>query len=852
MSSTDMLYDEVTQLRAKLRQMEVQWQATFDEAAIGMVHMALDRQWVRVNQHFCSMLGYTADELLAKTIPEITYPDDWRADITGMQQLITGECQNYITTKRYFHRNGTIIWGKLTLRVARTSEGLPDYFVAVIEDVTALKHTEDALSASEERYRHIIEDQVDLICRFGPDLCIIFANEAYAKLYGKSPEELVGQNLLDAVSPEYRVEVLDFLFSLTSEQPVAVAENPARLPDGSERWFHWQNRRIELPDGKFEYQGVGRDITDRKLAEMAEQEQRHLAEALRDSVAALTNSLDLKEVIMQILASVAKVVRNNASRVVLLDKVDGRTAYMIGYSPEAEDCFKELDFVPFCTNDSTVFDDKQSYFITDTQQEPNWIRHSSIQWIRSSMGVPITIKGEFAGLLIVDNTTPNYYKATDFEKLQAFAHYASLALTNAYQATWLEQRVAERTVELSVSEAKFRNLFHTAPIPIVIFNQLGNITLVNQQAEAFWGHQGADLLHQSIEVILPELVREAHIHNRIDYTDHMHIREMGSEQELFAQRSDGSKVPVEIQFSYIESMDGPLVMSFIIDITERKRAAEALRHQRDFLQEVIDHVPGIIVVQDSDGRYRLVNRYIAEKLATTPSMMLGKLFEEINPTHVEINPMCCGMEKVLHDKQALFVPELALGEHYYQASLVPLVDLANVDTQVLIVGNDITQRKHSETALEKALQIERDLNELKGQLITKVSHEFRTPLAVILSITETLRTYRHKLADTQIEDRLNRVYSQVRHLTQIIGDVADVARMQHRSVSFTPVETDPVRFFSQAITEFQDYLGSTRRLFYTHDAHIPLTKLDERLLRQILNNLLSNAVKYSASDQPIK
>lgn len=701
-------------------------------------------------------------------------------------------------------------------------------------------------------YEAVVEEQLDLICRLGSDFRLTFVNRPYANLYGKQTEELLGQSILDGVPPEYRSQVVAHLTALNPEQPVAVDENPVYASDGSWHWFHWTNRLVTHPTGLIEYQAVGRDITDRKQAEAAEREQRQLAEAMRDSLAALTSSLDVDQVMTQILLSAATVVPSDAGTIILIEGNDGRVVYCRGFAPELIPTLKQQRFaVDTWANIHNAVVHRAPYVVLDTHAAEEWVGWPLTSWIRSSIGVPIELNGQVIGLLIADSAIPHYFKQPDVEKLQAFARYASLALANAHHATMLERCVRERTAELQTSEQKFRQLVHTAPVAIVLSDQTGHITFINHRAELLFGYRPDELIQQPVEILLSEACREIYVSDVATYVSNIlpqGTRDMG---EVVACRKDGSPFPAEIELSYIETANGFLIMSFFINITERKQAAAAIRKQRDFLQTVIDKIPGAITVVDQDGRFQLTNQYLAQLLWATPPAMIGKLYTTIMANSAETDHVERMVTQVLTSKQTLCVPEILFQGRWYQVSMIPMADFIEEADQVLIVSFDITERKQAELVLQQALVNERELNQLRSGFITNVSHEFRTPLAIILSTTETLSTYRKKLTDEQIELRLVRISTQVQHLTVMLRDLLDLTKIQSHYDTVKPSLCNPATLVRDIILGFQSQMEVRHQLLYTFEEHFPMINLDEQLFQRILSNLLDNAVKYSAMDKAV-
>lgn len=141
-------------------------------------------------------------------------------------------------------------------------------------------------------------------------------------------------------------------------------------------------------------------------------------------------------------------------------------------------------------------------------------------------------------------------------------------------------RQAEKV--LRQSEEKFRAFLETAPVGIVRVNGDGRITLVNGKIEEMFGYDRAELIGQTVEILLPERLRNDHIKHRTGYLSNLRARPMGIGLELVARRKDGIEFPVEIGLSSIETKDGVLITSFITDITRRikERTYEIERRQQ--------------------------------------------------------------------------------------------------------------------------------------------------------------------------------------------------------------------------------------------------------------------------------
>ncbi len=161
--------------------------------------------------------------------------------------------------------------------------------IATIQTRAERHQAQENLRLSEERYRRIVQDQTDLICRFSSDRTISFVNEAFCTYFGKQYQEIIGEDFIRFISVENRQRLVEYLSSATSETPVSNFETRITRLDDSVRWCHWSIRSITNQQREIvEFQSVGRDITHRKLAEqelrLSEERFRAIFESASDNI----------------------------------------------------------------------------------------------------------------------------------------------------------------------------------------------------------------------------------------------------------------------------------------------------------------------------------------------------------------------------------------------------------------------------------------------------------------------------------------------------------------------------------------------------------------------------------------
>jgi diguanylate cyclase (GGDEF)-like protein/PAS domain S-box-containing protein len=231
------------------------------------------------------MLGYTSEEWMNERLwSKLLHPDDRERVLAADERFEKEGEERYGEEYRLLAKDGSVVWVREEAVLVRDGEGNPLYWQGVIYNLTERKEAEEALRESEERYRNVVEQQTELVCRFLPDFTLTFVNEALCRYFGRGPEELVGSRFLEHLHEVDHTYYEEQLVRLNPKSPTSNIEERAFTPGGV-RWLQWTDTAIFDGDGRIvEYQSVGRDITERKALE-----ERLRRQALHDLLTGLPN-----------------------------------------------------------------------------------------------------------------------------------------------------------------------------------------------------------------------------------------------------------------------------------------------------------------------------------------------------------------------------------------------------------------------------------------------------------------------------------------------------------------------------------------------------------------------------------
>jgi len=262
---------EKKQAELQLRESEQRYRATFEQAAVGILHTSLDGRLLGSNARFAEIIGYRLDEVPNLTFQQITPPEDIDESTGILKQLLNGDLETACWEKRYLRKDGVSAWVRLTVSTRRDEKGRALNFITVVEDINARKAAEErlamvqeALRTSEAHYRTVFQTSFDGICisRLS-DGRYIDVNKAFLNLMGFERQEVIGRTSLEInswVEPDVREKMME---TLVRDSHFRDWETRFIKKDGTPIWIQISASMIEI-EGLPCILSLVRDISEAK------------------------------------------------------------------------------------------------------------------------------------------------------------------------------------------------------------------------------------------------------------------------------------------------------------------------------------------------------------------------------------------------------------------------------------------------------------------------------------------------------------------------------------------------------------------------------------------------------------
>jgi PAS domain S-box-containing protein len=515
---------------------EERFRLAFENANDGVCLVANDGRLIKVNKRMCDIFGYSGEELQGMTVNDLAHPEDLDKSPEFMQQSRKGELQSAVFEKRYFHKDGHLIYGRVSTSAIRDTKDAVLCFISHVQDISERKQAEEALRASEARFRGLAELLPQVVYETDTEGVLTYVNRRAFEIYGYTEEDFrKGLNVLQTVVPEDRARAASNFRSVLTGDPSDIGHEYRSLrKDGTSFPVVIYSSPIIREGTVAGTRGILIDITARKQAE----------EALRRSEQEVRLTLD---------ATTEGIWKWNLQDNELFFST--RYCKMLGYEPDelpkSMETWKSLihpdDLAPalavaeeYTKSNSSIYEN--SFRLRTKSGEYRWIHSTGRVVERDARGQPIRIIGQHTDIT--------------------------------------ERKHAED--ELKRSQGRFRFLIENAPDAIFVRTE-DRFSFVNPAMLNLLGVPSAD------QLIGQRVLDRVHPDGRAAAAERMkQIDSMSKPGLLKTQkylRMDGTPVDVEVFPVPLMYEGRKAALVFMRDITERKRAEEEQVRMHALLQQ---------------------------------------------------------------------------------------------------------------------------------------------------------------------------------------------------------------------------------------------------------------------------
>ncbi len=758
------------------------------DSVLGMDSEGLVTEW---NPGAERVLGWTREEALGRRMSDLIIPHRYReAHEQGMRRVVqTGQPRvlNRIIEIEALHKDGHTFPIELAIWSVRTDKGLA--FGASVRDVSERLRAQESLLTSEERYRSVVEHLGEgmFVAKHNQ---IVFANRQASEILHIPNEELMGSDPVQWIHADDRPAVLELRQRLAAGlavKPHYEARHVGR--DGVVRWLDIRPKSVAWEGGLATLTFFS-EITESKQI----QEALHRSE---ERYRAVIEHVDSGMVVLQ------------GERLVYAN----RRAAELTHMPPDE--ILQVGFLHRVHPDDHALILERRRRRLAGEDVPNryeirlLFEDGSVRWIELGVSV-VPWNGEPATITFF----------TDITERKAM------------------------TLALHRSEERYRAVVeHSGEGMLVV--QDGRFVFVNNRA--------TELVQMSRE----DMLREGYLH-RIHPDD----RAMVDERRL--RRLAGEDVPsryeirlllpgnvvrwIDIGVTVVPWDGTPGTLTFFSDVTERKDA-EAVLQRTSSEREAMLQSALVGIVLSVDRKHQWVNDKFAEMVGYERAELIGQSTLLVHSDR-ETWERWGEEQHAALQSTGTFVNERPLkrrnGDTVWVQMAGRCVRDRDPDSGIIWTFLDITARIRAEQSTRAALAQQQELNGLRSRFVAMTSHEFRTPLATILSSAELLKYYGDRLPAKDKADVIQTIENSVHRMTRMLDRVLLLGKADAQMLEFQPRELDVLALCRVLVDEARTQQPTTRCTIVTDFAPLPATGLyDEKLLRHIFGNLLSNALKYS-------
>jgi PAS domain S-box-containing protein len=746
-----------------------------------------------------SLTGYSVEEVMSPPLEELLTPASYGLAMKTIAEELTIERREqkdpYRSRTLEFALNckdGSTVWVEAKMNFLRDSAGRPVGILGVSRDITERKRAEEALRESEEKYRTLIERANDGICIIQEGI-VKYLNLRLAEMWGGTVEEVTGTPFSDYVHPDERRKVVEYYKRrMAGEAIPGIYETALRRKDGSKVY-------AELNAGTVSYQGnvvdfvFVRDITERKQMEAALRERERRQKVILGSLPVGIFHIDTNGRFVEV---------NEA----LAARYNLKPEQMVGKS--TRDLFPD-QAESYLKSDREVLKSGDPQLGTTRRiKTPEGVR-----WVRLDK-VPIKdAEGNVTGII--------GFELDITERIQT--HEALREREQFFSGT-LNDMLTFVAVLKPTGEIIFVN---NTPL-VLIGSTLDDVRGMMFYDTEWWSY--AEEAKQAIKKDIELCVSGETISHQIQ-----------------VQTRDGL---IWIEFSMHPIYDAGGEIKYLVpegrDITERKRAEEALKGSEARYRALVESTEDSVYLVDQNCRYLFLNEKHLSRLGLSSVEIVGKPYGEFH-SEEETQLFSDGIHSVFESGRSIQHEHRSLRDgRYFLRTLSPVKDSVGRTAAVTVVSKEITALKRVEEERKKLiLALEAKNRELERFTYT-VSHDLRSPLVTIQGFTAMLQEDLKRNKREEAENDVNYITKATVTMDQLLSETLRLSRIG-RIVNL-PEDVPFGEIVNDVLEQVAEQIRSSS-MGISIAADLPTVRVDRMRIAEALANLMVNSINYRG-DQP--
>ncbi len=862
--------------RVQRREAEARFSTAFQASPVGIaISRLVDGRVVDINPQFMRIFGYSREGIIGKNAADLTL---WGNPAQREQILRDLQNTNMVSNVEIevHHISGRQVYALLS--AAKVELDNEPCVLTMVHDITDRRDAEQALRASEEKFRLLAENSTDMISRHTPDGVYRYVSPACRVLLGYEPEELVEHFAYEFFHPDDLDAILKSQQVDVDVPEIETVTYRIRHKNGSYVWFETTNHTIRDPATHevTEIQSASRDISKRREAE---ESLTRYAERL-----ALLHEIDHGILIADQPQSIAEFVLMRLQALMGFDSATVTTfdtdlnhiTVLASIAPIA-------DYRPY--DDHMILDllrNDQVYLVDDLNRveqlapsEPALVAAG----IQSYVRIPLISSGKLLGSFNLRAESPNAFSSWGIDVAKEVAAQLAIAIENA-RLLEVEQRRNSELTALHQASLQLTGSLELERVLQTILDYAISLVGANEAQIFLYGDEtlafgGEHWLGVKRDALPAQSRREALIRDVARSRERLVIPDVSQHPEYQDWQETGAIIGLPLRIA--DQVNGVMSLAltephFFNDHEIRllellaDQAAIAI-HNAQLYQQIRSHAEELeqrvqertAELQASEAKYRTLIEFAPDSIVIINAANVialanrrAETFFGYSQQELIGQPAEVVLPGVVFDLQERHGTgaTLDLPARHRDGSEIPVkIGLSPIrtDAETLMMAYivDISAEKQLEEGLRTALAKEKELNELKTSFTSIVSHEFRTPLSVILSSTELLTQYSERMDPERRLEKLTTIERQVKRLVQLLDDVLTITRAESTGFNFKPTSLDLVALCEEIVEEVRVGYAPGIEIELTHQGVGGLIRADEFLFSHILQNLTSNAIKYS-------